>query len=144
MTTVQTPTVEREIRIDAKPETVFPFLIDAEKMIHWIGTATTLDARPGGELDILVGGDKRVSGEFLEIDPPHRVVFTWGWHNADIGLPPGSSRVEISLLPDAGGTLVRLRHLDLPESLVADHTEGWTHLLGALAKAVTEALGAAR
>ena len=38
----------REILIDAEPETIFPFLVDAEKHVEWCGASAELDARPGG------------------------------------------------------------------------------------------------
>src|SRR5215204_4486022 len=44
---------------------------------------------------------------------PYRLVFAWGWADSS-ELPPGSSAVEITLVPDGDGTLIRLRHTGLP------------------------------
>ena len=72
--------------------------------------------------------------------PERRLVFTWGWEGQDESegphaVPPGSSRVEVSLEPDGDGTLVRLRHLDLPEESREIHGQGWDLYLGRLASA---------
>ena len=50
-------------------------------------------------------------------------------------MSPGSSTVEIDLVPDGGGTLVRLVHRDLPPEAQELHDEGWQHYLGRLAAA---------
>jgi uncharacterized protein YndB with AHSA1/START domain len=74
------------------------------------------------------------SGRFVELVPHRRVVFTWGWEGHPT-LPPGSSRVEIDLIPDGIGTLVRLTHRDLPPDEIAKHRSGWDHYLPRLAVA---------
>jgi uncharacterized protein YndB with AHSA1/START domain len=120
--------VDVSIRIEAEPAVVFEFFTDPEKMIRWKGIAAKLDPRPGGIYHVDVGGNAAV-GEFLEVVPPERVVFTWGWEGND-GLPPGSTRVEITLTPDGDGTVVRLVHTDLPtEQSARQHGQGWTHYL---------------
>jgi uncharacterized protein YndB with AHSA1/START domain len=131
--------VEREIRIAARPETVFEFFVDPEKMQQWKGRKADLDPRPGGMYRVEINEQAVARGEFLEIDAPSRVVFTWGWEGQEAGegehaVPPGSSRVEVDLTPDGEGTLVRLRHLDLPEQSREIHGQGWDLYLGRLAK----------
>ena len=64
-------------------------------------------------------------GEFLEVSQPERVVFTWGFTDPDVGVPPGSSVVDVTLTPDAGGTRPRLEHRDLPVAAVESHAGGW-------------------
>ena len=44
----QDEAVEREVRIAARPEIVFEFLVDPEKQVLWMGRRAELDARPGG------------------------------------------------------------------------------------------------
>jgi uncharacterized protein YndB with AHSA1/START domain len=75
-------------------------------------------------------------GEFLEVSQPERVVFTWGFTDPDVGVPPGSSVVDVTLTPDAGGTRLRLEHRDLPVAAVESHAGGWTGMLERLATAV--------
>jgi uncharacterized protein YndB with AHSA1/START domain len=72
-------------------------------------------------------------GTFLEIDPPHRIVFTWGWTQGS-AVPPGSTRVVVTLRPEAGGTRLVLRHHDLPDDGERrHHAAGWQLYLDRLA-----------
>jgi uncharacterized protein YndB with AHSA1/START domain len=131
--------VEREIRIAARPESVFDFFVDPEKMVRWKGRGAELDPRPGGVYRVEINDQAIARGEYVEIDAPNRVVFTWGWEGQETGVhavPPGSSRVEVELTPDGEGTLVRLRHLDLPEEAREIHGQGWDLFLGRLAQVV--------
>jgi uncharacterized protein YndB with AHSA1/START domain len=130
--------VEREIRIAARPETVFDFFVDPEKMVRWKGRRAELDPRPGGIYRVEINDQAIARGEYVEIEAPNRVVFTWGWEGQESGVhavPPGSSRVEVELMPDGDGTIVRLRHLDLPEQSREIHGQGWDMYLGRLAAA---------
>ena len=76
-----------------------------------------------------------VRGNFVEIIPYTRIVFTWGWEGENSPLPPGSTTVEISLIPDDDGTIVQLRHIGLPQEQKAVHAEGWDHFLPRLGRA---------
>ena len=126
---------ELELRIEASPETVFEFFIDPEKMTRWKGSSAELDPRPGGLYRVGgIGGGAVAVGEYVELEPPHRVVFTWGWEG-DEEVPPGSSTVEITLTPDGDATLLRLVHRDLPAGQGAKHVEGWQHFVPRLALA---------
>src|SRR6266511_3799086 len=84
-----TDVLAHEVRIEARPEIVFAFLTDPDKMTQWKGDSAQLDARPGGVYRVQIG-QAVVVGEFVELDPPRRVVFTWGWEGNDAD-PPGSS-----------------------------------------------------
>jgi len=126
----QDEAVEREVRIAARPETVFEFFTDPEKQLLWMGRRAELDARPGGIYLVEINDQATARGEFLEVEPPGRVVFSFGWEGqqageGEHGVPPGSSRVEVTLEPEGDGTLVRLRHLDLPEQAREMHGQGW-------------------
>ena len=125
-------TVNSEIRIDAAPEAIFPFLTDPQKIVRWKGVDATLEASPGGVYRVNVTGVKHAVGEYLEVDAPNRVVFTWGWEG-DEQLPPGSSTVTIELISDGDGTIVRLTHSGLPEGADAAQLQGWEHFLPRLA-----------
>ena len=128
----------REVRIDALPEDVFPYFTVAEKMVAWKAVDAELDARPGGEFRVDVTGDGDVArGKFLEIDPPRRVVFTWGWERPDAAFGVGTTVVEVTLAPDGDGTLLRLVHRGLPERAEQRSAEGWEHYLQRLAVAAS-------
>lgn len=74
-----------------------------------------------------------VLGEYLEVEPPRRVVFTWGWDREDTSIPPGTTTVEITLTSSDGGTRLRLVHRGLPDDVRKEHDEGWAHYLARLA-----------
>ena len=121
-----TRVVEHQIRIDAPPETVFSYFTDPAKMVEWMGEEATLDPRPGGLCRIAFGRGV-AAGSFVEVVHPMRVVFTWGWEERFFDIPPGDTRVEVTLVPDGDGTRVRLAHTKLPPSAVGFHETGWHH-----------------
>jgi uncharacterized protein YndB with AHSA1/START domain len=117
--------VEVEIRIEAAPEVVFGFLVDPERYVHWQGVRAELDPRPGGAYRVWMDEQTVAAGEYVEVTPPSRVAFTWGWEG-DAELPPGTSTVEIELEAVSGGTVLRLRHTGLPTGAsAAMHEDGW-------------------
>lgn len=130
-----TDTVTHEVRIAARPETIFDFFTDPEKMIRWKGSTADLDARVGGAYLVDINGRDIAKGEYLEIDRPRRIVFSWGWMGDGHPIPPGTTKVEITLTPDGDETVVRLVHSDLPHGAGAQHSEGWDHYLPRLAAA---------
>jgi uncharacterized protein YndB with AHSA1/START domain len=75
-----------------------------------------------------------VRGRYLELDPPHRLLISWGHAGSD-RLPPGSSTVEITLTPIPDGTRVTVEHRDLPPEDAAQHAAGWPHFLARLSTA---------
>ncbi len=121
-------TVEVEVRIAAAPETVFDFLVDPDRFIQWMGRSVELDPRPGGRLHCDVNGRSVASGEYVVVEAPRRVVFTWGWEPGGPIPAPGMSTVEVLLEPDGDGTRLRLIHSDLPGAESAEkHRHGWEH-----------------
>ncbi|MFE4955385.1 SRPBCC domain-containing protein [Streptomyces sp. NPDC056653] len=106
------------------------------------GADALADLGAGGEPagHAIGGGDRPVTGEnvaegrFVVVDPPKRLVFTWGWAEGGMPVPPGSTTVEITLEPVTDGTLLRLVHSGLPTpEACAAHEEGWTHYVQRLA-----------
>jgi uncharacterized protein YndB with AHSA1/START domain len=131
-------------RIEAPPEVVFAYLTDSRRFVKWMGVGAELDARPGGRYRIDVDGEHIVSGEYQEVDPPRRLVMSWGWEGHPT-VPPGSTTVEITLTPEKGATVLRLRHLGLPdEGERRSHTEGWKLYASQLAAAATKRRSASR
>jgi uncharacterized protein YndB with AHSA1/START domain len=121
------------VRIAAAPDVVFPYFTDPALAVKWIADAAYLDARPGGAFSIDVRGNP-ARGEYVEVEPPSRVVFTWGVEGRG-DFPPGSSHVEVVLLPDGDETVVTLTHRTLPtEEHRRSHQTGWTEFLGVLAQ----------
>ena len=130
----RTDVITHEVRIAARPETVFAFFTDPERMTRWKGRTAVLEARPGGIYRVDINGRDVAVGEYVELDPPRRVVFTWGWEGSD-KVPPGSSTVEVTLTPDGEDTILRLVHRDLPAGEGTSHQEGWNHFLPRLGEA---------
>lgn len=121
------------IEIDAPPAVVFDFLVTEDGMNAWMGQHASLDPRAGGHFGVDIAGYP-VRGTYLHVEPPHRVVVSWGFAgHAD--LPPGASTVEFTLVATASGTRVDLVHSQLPESRRVGHADGWGHFLGRLAVA---------
>ena len=127
----------REIMIDATPETIWPFLTEPGKHIEWDGTVAELDPRPGGVYRVLVAGQYQSAGEYVEVEPMRKVVFTFGWEQEGHPIPPGSTTVEITLQPEGDKTRVRLVHRGLPDDAISDHGSGWAHYLQRLAVRVS-------
>jgi uncharacterized protein YndB with AHSA1/START domain len=125
--------VRREVQIAAPPATVFAFLTDPEKLVRWTATEATIEPHPGGLYLVNVTGRDIARGRFTEVVPVHRLAYSFGWEGRE-DIPPGSSLIEIDLIEEAGGTLLRMTHSGLPDAeACARHEQGWTHYLARLA-----------
>jgi uncharacterized protein YndB with AHSA1/START domain len=127
--------VRRETHIAAPPAAVFALLTDPEKIVRWMGVQAEFEPQPGGlYLLNLDGARKAARGSFREVVPVHRLAYSFGWDDND-AVPPGSSLVEIDLIEQPDGTLLRLTHTGLPtQEECAGHAKGWAHYLGRLAE----------
>lgn len=130
----ETPPLTVERRVAAPPAAVYAYLTESERWARWQGAGADVDAVPGGRFRMTMGNGMTAEGRFLELVTDERVVFTWGWLGNE-SLPPGSSTVEIELVPDGEGTLVRLTHRGLPLDETEIHLVGWRHYLPRLALA---------
>ena len=135
-------TLVRQIR--ARPSTVFDLLSTAEGLTQWWGP----DALPvqSAEADVRVGGRFRVrfrtidgaehecAGEFLEVEPPLRIVMSWRWASGGEPEEQGAvSRLELHVRPTAVGTELTLIHANLRnEASEASHRVGWAGALDKL------------
>jgi uncharacterized protein YndB with AHSA1/START domain len=135
-------------RIDATPERVFDAWLDPQMIGRWMfGPALReeevvrieLDARVGGAFSFVVrrqGKEIDHVGEYLEIDRPRRLVFTWGIRQE----APGGSRVIVDIAPLEAGCELTLTHDLHPDwADYASRTEaGWTKMLNALAVTLSQ------
>jgi uncharacterized protein YndB with AHSA1/START domain len=144
-------TVTGEIFIAAPPERVFEAITKPEQIMQWWGQKGMYrgkewkaDVRPGGKWSNLGVNEKgeefTVSGEYLEVDPPRLLVYTWlaSW----TGSLKTTVRWELEPKEIHGlqangprkagvGTLLRIRHEGFgpaPEAC-ANHAQGWTRVL---------------
>ena len=125
------------VRVDAPIDIVRSYFTDPKRIVEWWPTRATVDLRVGGDIELEFdqpdGQTDRARGTFVEL-ARNRIVLTWGFER-DTDLPPGSSRVEITLEPDGPGTIVRLEHHGVPASRRRNHDDGWAHFLDRLTSA---------
>jgi uncharacterized protein YndB with AHSA1/START domain len=127
---------EVTVTVAASRAAVCACFTDPFAMVRWMGVDVVLDPNAGGELRIEVNERDVAEGEFVEVEPPGHVQFTWGWvGSADT--PPGSSTVDVTFDATDDGTVVRLHHHGLSEEQAQRHTAGWQHYLARLAVAAT-------
>lgn len=124
------------------PERVFDAWLTPAITRRWLFTTdesnvirSEIDARPGGKFEIVdkresgdFAGEIRHIGEYLEIDRPRRLVFTFGVPQFD----PNMTRVEIDIERTDSGCALTLTHHAVPPEWQQQTTEGWTKLLGNL------------
>jgi uncharacterized protein YndB with AHSA1/START domain len=127
--------LKRVLVIQASRETVFRFFTDEARWAAWWGAGSTIDARPGGRVVIRYPNAVEAWGEVIDVTPPERITFTYGYASGT-PIPAGGSRVTIRL--DAEGTRTRL-HLthQFADAAVRDgHIQGWRYQLSLFANAV--------
>ncbi|MGM0930957.1 MAG: SRPBCC family protein [Actinomycetota bacterium] len=137
--------LDLETMLEAPCERVFRMLTEPAELAKWWGPAgfstpeATLDPRPGGSYRLTMqppdGKPFHLAGEFLEVDPPRRLVYTFRWEE-----PAPDDRettVTLSLDPRGGHTWIALAHGKFAtEERLALHRAGWTDAFGKLAQAV--------
>ena len=121
------------VHIEAAPEQVFEYFTSPEAIVRWMGDYALLRPAPGGAFEVDINGVP-VRGRYLEVEPPHRLLISWGHAGSD-RLPPGASTVEVRLSPAGGGTRVEIEHRDLPEDMRDAFGRGWPHYVARLAVA---------
>jgi len=127
--------------LTASPEAAFEAWLSPELVGQWMFgphlraeevVSISLDARVGGAFSFVVrrnGEEIDHVGEYLAIERPARLGFTWGIRNGD------SSRVFLDFVPQEAGTLLTLTHELHPDwaHFASRTAEGWDKLLNALA-----------
>ena len=137
------PSEAVEVRrvLPAAPRDVFRAWTDPDLLARWmtpVGEAeATVDLRPGGVFRVVMRGEGRTiehTGEYLEVEPPHRLAFSW--------LSPytGGRPTRVTVMFEAAGaeTAVTLIHELLPADAVDSHQGGWGRMLERLAAALEQ------
>lgn len=128
--------LQAQIDLKASPERVFAAWTRAEELPRWFGPrkgghlqVDRFEPSVGGDYDVTMvfaDGDRaQITGRYLELDPPRRIVLTWAWHDEG-GLPSEETLVTVDLLPTEDGTRLTLLHERF--AAVADrdnHAQGW-------------------
>jgi uncharacterized protein YndB with AHSA1/START domain len=125
--------VVQELEVHASAQVLYELLTDPVLFVQWMADDATLDPRPGGIVRWTHANGDTCSGEYIELVPARRVVFTYGWERAEVEIPPGSTTVEIDLTATTETTTVlRLVHRGLDDLAAGAHHGGWTHYLDRL------------
>lgn len=131
-------------KLNAPIEKVFDAWFTAEALSQWFAPQDsyttivhTLEARHGGHYRIeMISPEKEsyiVSGKYLEVDKPHKLVFSWSWDHDKTC----DSLVSVVLTSKDGYTELVLTHSGLPTETAAQlHEEGWTGCLSRLPQAL--------
>jgi uncharacterized protein YndB with AHSA1/START domain len=131
--------VIHELVLAAPAEQVFDMFTDPQQLVRWIGVSADLQPRPGGRFQFEVMPGQFCEGQYVIVERPSRLVFTWGWTDPGFGLPPGTSRVEVTFTPSGSGggqTRLRLVHTGLAGDLGILHDDGWPRFLTRLTAAM--------
>jgi uncharacterized protein YndB with AHSA1/START domain len=131
--------LERRVLIRARPETVFRYFTDSGRWAAWWGPGSTIDPRPGGKVIIRHPNAVEVAGSVLEVDPPRRIVFTYGYASGQ-PFPVGASRVSITLTAEEVGTRLVLVHAFADRAARDPHVQGWRYQLAVFSNVVADAL----
>ncbi len=130
-------------RFDASAERVFDAWLDPEKASRWLFATPTgrmvrveIDPRVGGSFTFVRrdGEDVEHVGEYLEIDRPRRLVFTF----AVPRFSPVFTRVSVDIVPHGAGCELTLTHEGVPPEWAERTKEGWAGILGGLAGSLDE------
>jgi uncharacterized protein YndB with AHSA1/START domain len=130
--------------INVPRDRVYAAWTDPAQLKEWFGPENvrtrnfTADARVGGKYrwDLIneEGEDMTISGEYRELVPGKKIVFTWKWDD-DETWKNTSSVVTVELSDRDGGTELRLIHEKLPSEESRDrHNEGWNSVVDRLEK----------
>lgn len=107
----------------------------------WETSDARVDLRPGGRYRLAMRDGEleyAVGGEYVEVAPPERLVYTWTWEGgAEIMAGSEDTLVTVEFAEDGGGTEVRLTHERFAGERIRDlHGEGWTGCLDNLGRAL--------
>ena len=138
-TTAAAPGLVITRAFDASPERLFDAWTDPATAGRWLFTSPASQAHTA-ELDVRVGGrwvitdrrdgvDYRALGEYLEVERPFRLVFTFGMPQ----FSPEFDTVTVEIRPEGSGSVVTLKQERLPAELVPATRDGWAEMFDALA-----------
>jgi uncharacterized protein YndB with AHSA1/START domain len=115
--------------LDATADEVWEALVEPDRLRRWLGDAT-IDARPGGTIDIRFGDDTagRVTGAIRVFDPPRVLEYEWRFAGE------AESVVRFELSAGAAGTTLVVDHRRLGPEAATGYAAGWHAHLDLLAE----------
>lgn len=116
-----------EIDIDAPPDVVFDHFTRPELLVRWMGDFARLEAVDGGVFSVDING-VLIRGNFVRVQKPTVIEIAWG-EAGNAAMPPGATRLVITLEPRGAFTTLRLEHTGLTEEETTKHAIGWPHFL---------------
>ena len=136
--TTSTITISRTV--PGSPERVFEAWTEVSRLAAWwwpqlAGTTYDVDAREGGQFRIAspaIGAT--VSGEYTEVVPPRRLVFTWRWQDEGEAASEVEDHVVVTFEPDGDGTLVTVAHTSAEHAPDGGAEQGWNDVLDRLVR----------
>jgi uncharacterized protein YndB with AHSA1/START domain len=121
----------QELMIHAAREDVFAMFVDPELFVRWLAVEAVLDPVPGEMVRWRHANGDNCAGRFVELDPPRRLVFSYGWERAEVEIPPGSTLVEIEY--DRAAQRLHAAAAGAPpvsaDAAAEAHRVGWAHYL---------------
>lgn len=147
MTSPDAPVAVVRQRLPAPPDVVYDEWTDPAKLAEWMCPRPArclnveADPRIGGRIGFDIeeaGRTFRVSGNYLTLDRPRRLAFTWScstWPDPTI-----QSVVTVTIEPEGTrASIMTIEHELLPPALVQQHAHGWAAIAGQLRAALVEA-----
>ena len=134
--------LDRTVDIGAPVDVVFAYFTDSTLWAAWWGAGSVIEARPGGRMLIRHNNGVEVTGEVLEVEPPRRIVFTYGYGTGPQLPPAGGSQVTIALEPQGTSTRLHLRHAFAETAHREGFVQGWRYQLSVFATTIADRLHA--
>jgi uncharacterized protein YndB with AHSA1/START domain len=93
--------------VAAPPDRVYKYFTDAPAIVRWMGEYAVLDPEPNGQFTVDIRGTP-ARGHYLELEPPHRLLISWGYAGSD-EVPPDTTTLEVRLIAERDGSVHRSR-----------------------------------
>jgi uncharacterized protein YndB with AHSA1/START domain len=124
-------TFRTSIDIEASEEQVFDYFTRPELLVRWMGDAARLEASAGGVFSVDING-VAIRGHFVRLERPRLIEIAWG-EAGNAAMPPGATRLVVTLAAHGSGTRVTLEHSGLVPGEAKKHAIGWPHFIERLA-----------
>jgi uncharacterized protein YndB with AHSA1/START domain len=134
--------LDRSVDIGAPVDVVFGYFTDNALWAAWWGPGSEIEAKVGGRMKIRHNNGVEVVGDVVEVDPPRRIVFTYGYATSTQQPKPGGSQVTIALEPRGTSTRLQLTHAFAEVAHREAFVQGWRYQLSVFATVIADRLHA--